>query len=338
MIYENISLRKYNTFGLNIKADRLITFKMEENAIRFFKQQKEPVGNYLVVGEGSNILFTSDYHGTVIHPGLEGINVEEKKSDYVIVSCGAGIVWDKLVELTVNYGFGGLENLSLIPGLVGAAPVQNIGAYGAEIRNTIEKVRAISMVDGSVREFSNKECRFGYRDSIFKNELKGKYFITKVYFKLSTKPKLSLEYGSLKEEVNNLGSTSLSNVRKIVIDTRKGKLPDPAVIGNAGSFFKNPVVSSSFSDELKIKYPALPVFKDHFGTLKLAAGWLIEQCGWKGKRVGEAGVYDRQALIIVNYGKATGIELYKLSEHIRKSVLEKFGILLEREVEIVGVI
>lgn len=337
MIYENISLRKYNTFGLNVKADRLISFKMEENAIRFFKQQREPDGKILILGGGSNILFTSDYHGTIIHPDLEGINVEEKKSDYVIVSCGAGIVWDKLVELTVNHGFGGLENLSFIPGLVGAAPVQNIGAYGAEVKNAIEKVRAISVSDGSVREFKNEECRFGYRDSIFKGELKGKYLITKVYYRLSTRPKLSLEYGSLKEEVNKLGSTSLINVRKIVINTRQRKLPDPAQIGNAGSFFKNPVVSISYADDLKLKYPGLPVFKDHSGCTKLAAGWLIEQCGWKGKRIGEAGVHDKQALVIVNYGNATGIELFELSEQVRKSVAEKFGINLEREVEIVGI-
>ena len=334
MIYENISLRKYNTFGLNIKADRLITFKMEENAIRFFKQQE--TDDFLIIGGGSNILFTSDFHGTIIHPDLEGINVEEKKSDYVIVSCGAGIVWDKLVELTVNHGFGGLENLSLIPGHVGAAPVQNIGAYGSEVRNTIEKVRAVSIHDGSVREFTNEECRFGYRDSIFKGELKGKYLITKVYFRLSTRPMLTLEYGSLKEEVNKLGSTSLLNVRTIVINTRRKKLPDPAEIGNAGSFFKNPVVTSSFADDLKLKFPGLPVFKDHTGCIKLAAGWLIEQCGWKGKRIGEAGVHDKQALVIVNYGNATGKELFDFSEMVRKSVSEKFGITLDREVEVIG--
>ncbi len=262
--------------------------------------------------------------------------LRRRKSDYVIVSCGAGIVWDKLVELTVNHGFGGLENLSLIPGHVGAAPVQNIGAYGSEVRNTIEKVRAVSIHDGSVREFTNEECRFGYRDSIFKGELKGKYLITKVYFRLSTRPMLTLEYGSLKEEVNKLGSTSLLNVRTIVINTRRKKLPDPAEIGNAGSFFKNPVVTSSFADDLKLKFPGLPVFKDHTGCIKLAAGWLIEQCGWKGKRIGEAGVHDKQALVIVNYGNATGKELFDFSEMVRKSVSEKFGITLDREVEVIG--
>jgi UDP-N-acetylmuramate dehydrogenase len=268
---------------------------------------------------------------------MEGITLEGKKDNDVIVSAGAGEIWDKLVESTVNNGLGGIENLSLIPGHVGAVPVQNIGAYGAEVRNTIERVRAISLEDGSIREFTNEECRFGYRDSIFKGELKGKYLITRVYFKLSTKPKLCLEYGSLKEEINKLGSTSLGNVRNIVISTRQSKLPDPDQIGNAGSFFKNPVVNDSIVDDLKKRYPKLPVFKDHSGGSKLAAGWLIEQCGWKGKRIGDAGVHDKQALVIVNHGNATGKELFDLSEQIKKSVADKFGIILEREVEVIGI-
>jgi UDP-N-acetylmuramate dehydrogenase len=337
MIYENVSLKKFNTFGLNVRADHLATFKLEENAIHFLKHHKGSDQNYLVLGQGSNLLFTGDFHGTIIHPEMEGITLEGKKDNDVIVSAGAGEIWDKLVESTVNNGLGGIENLSLIPGHVGAVPVQNIGAYGAEVRNTIERVRAISLEDGSVREFTNEECRFGYRDSIFKGELKGKYLITRVYFKLSTKPKLCLEYGSLKEEINKLGSTSLGNVRNIVISTRQSKLPDPDQIGNAGSFFKNPVVNDSIVDDLKKRYPKLPVFKDHSGGSKLAAGWLIEQCGWKGKRIGDAGVHDKQALVIVNHGNATGKELFDLSEQIKKSVADKFGIILEREVEVIGI-
>jgi len=336
MIYQNISLKKYNSFGLNVKADRLIIFRLEENAVRFIKQNSITDQTFLIMGGGSNLLFKGDFHGTMIHPEMEGISLEGKKGNDVIVSAGAGIVWDKLVESTINKGLGGLENLSLIPGLVGAAPVQNIGAYGVEVKNTIEKVRTICLEDGSVREFNNKECRFGYRDSIFKGELKGKYLITRVYFILSTKPKLSLEYGSLKDEINKLGSTSLGNVRKIVISTRQRKLPDPQHICNAGSFFKNPVVPGSVANELKTKYPKIPVFKDQSGGVKLAAGWLIEQCGWKGKRIGDAGVHDKQALVIVNYGNATGNELFDLSEQVKRSVDEKFGIILEREVEIIG--
>lgn len=335
MIYENISLKKYNTFGLNIKADRLVTFKLEENAIRYFRNNSGSSERRIVLGRGSNLLFLGDFHGTVIHPEMDSILMEEKKEDYVIISSGAGVDWDRLVEQTVNYGFGGLENLSFIPGQVGAAPVQNIGAYGVEVKDTIEKVRAISLDDGSVREFSNEECQFGYRDSIFKKALKGKFLITRVYFRLTTKPKLSLDYGSLKEEINKLGVSSLSNVRKIVINTRMSKLPDPRLLGNAGSFFKNPVVDSGTVEKLKNKYPKLPVFKDSYGNTKLAAGWLIEQCGWKGKRNGEAGVSDKQALVLVNYGNAKGKDILDLSEEVRKSVLEKFGINLEREVELV---
>jgi UDP-N-acetylmuramate dehydrogenase len=335
MIYENISLKKYNTFGLNVKADRLIAFKHEENAVHFFRQERDSGSAFLIIGSGSNILFTGDFHGTVIHPEMEGISLEEKKNENVIISCGAGVVWDKLVESTVNNGLGGLENLSLIPGLAGASPVQNIGAYGVEVKNSIEKVRAICMEDGSIREFTNEECGFGYRDSIFKREFKGKYLITKVFYRLSTKPKLCLEYGSLKEELNKIGSVSLGNIRRIVIRTRQLKLPDPAQLGNAGSFFKNPVVSASFAEELKSKNPGLPMFTDPSGVIKLPAGWLIEQCGWRGKRVGEAGVHDKQALVLVNYGNASGRDILNLSEEISKSVSERFGIELHREVEII---
>jgi UDP-N-acetylmuramate dehydrogenase len=336
MIYENISLKKYNTFGLNVRSDYLITFKHEENAIHFFEQNTEPTHKFLILGAGSNVLFLGDYHGTIIQPGMEGIMLEGRDGDNVIISAGAGIKWDKLVESTIEKGFGGLENLSLIPGKVGAAPVQNIGAYGVEIKDVIEKVRAISVVDGYVREFSNKECKFGYRDSIFKGELKGKFLITKVYLRLSTKPKLCLEYGSMKDQIIKLGSTSLGNVRKIVIDARLSKIPDPEKVHNAGSFFKNPLVKSSVAEDLKEKYPKIPVFIDKSGSTKIAAGWLIEQCGWKGKRVGNVGVHDRQALVIVNHGNATGKELFDLSEEIRETVKEKFGINLEREVEVIG--
>ncbi len=254
--------------------------------------------------------------------------MEGKKGNDIIVSAGAGVVWDKLVESTVNNGLGGLENLSLIPGHVGAVAVQNIGAYGAEVKDVIEKVRAISLDDGSVREFTNSECKFGYRDSVFKHELKGKYLITKIFFKLSTQPMLCLEYGSLKEELTRLGSISLANIRKIVISTRQAKLPDPDQIGNAGSFFKNPFVSEKVLHDIQEKFPKLPVFRDRSGSVKIPAGWLIEQCGWKGKRIGDAGVHEKQALVIVNHGKATGRELFDLSEKIRNSVAESFGIYL----------
>ncbi|MBN2665601.1 MAG: UDP-N-acetylmuramate dehydrogenase [Bacteroidales bacterium] len=335
MIYERISLRKFNTYGINVKADRLAAFKLEDNAVRFFRQHKETEQNYLVLGGGSNILFTGDFHGTIIHPEMEGIAMEGKSGSDIIVSAGAGVSWDNLVESTVKNGLGGLENMSLIPGCVGAVAVQNIGAYGVEVKDVIESVKAISLADGSIREFTGDECKFGYRDSVFKHELKGKYLITKILFRLSTRPKLCLEYGSLKDELSKLGSISLANIRKIVISTRQAKLPDPEQIGNAGSFFKNPLVSEAFLESVQKKYPKIPVFRDRSGGVKIPAGWLIEQCGWKGKRIGDAGIHEKQALVIVNHGNATGRELLDLSEKVRKSVADAFGIDLEREVEVI---
>ena len=256
----------------------------------------------------------------------------------VTISAGAGVIWDKLAEWTVNKGFGGLENLSLIPGKVGATPVQNIGAYGAEIKDTIVKVNTVSLEDGSLRIFSNKECKFSYRNSIFKNSEKGKYLVTRVYYRLTTRQLIDLSYGSLEEEVNKLGAKTLKNVRQAVINIRRSKLPDPEKIGNAGSFFKNPVVPNSVADNLRTEFPQMPVYRDKPGYSKLASGWLIDQCGWRGRRIGDAGVHDKQALVLINYGKATGIEIFNLSEEIRNSVFEKFGIDLEREVEMIGTI
>jgi UDP-N-acetylmuramate dehydrogenase len=338
LICKNISLKKYNTFGLDYFADCMIHVRTEKEALSFFSGEiswKKPL---LIMGRGSNILFISNYEGTILCTEFGGIKIEEQDQENVIISAGAGVNWDNLVEWSVNNGFGGLENLSLIPGLVGATPVQNIGAYGAEVKDSIEKVRAVSIEDGTIKEFSKDDCRFGYRNSIFKGEIKGKYLIIKVYYRLSIKPLLNLNYDSLEEEVNNLGSVTLKNVRQAVMNIRRSKLPDHKIIGNAGSFFKNPVVSSYDADNLKKRYPQLPAYEEPSGGFKLAAGWLIDQCGWKGKRIGDAGVHNIQALVLVNYGKATGKEIYNLSEEIRKSVLEEFGIELEREVEVVGTI
>jgi UDP-N-acetylmuramate dehydrogenase len=337
MILRNVSLKPYNTFGLDYKADCLITLLTEDDAITFFRNRafcREPL---LIIGEGSNILFTDDYKGTVIYALIEEIKVDERNDQHIIVSAGAGVKWDYFVEWCVNNGFGGVENLSLIPGLVGAAPVQNIGAYGMEVKETITKVRTISMTDGSVREFSNEECRFGYRDSIFKRDLKNKYLVTKVFFKLSFLPSFKTEYDLLNKEVEKIGEINLVNIRQAVINIRRRKLPDPKIFGNAGSFFKNPVVSTPEADKIIMKYPHIPHYQDDSGGIKLAAGWLIEQCGWKGKRIGDAGVHDKQALVLVNYGNATGKELLALSDQVKKSVFEKFGITLEWEVELIGI-
>lgn len=336
MIYRNFSLKSFNTFGLDHRADIFISVNSEEEAVQMIRSGKQVTGPVKIIGGGSNLLFVSDFHGTIIHSSIEGIEVEEETAEYAIVSAGAGVRWDFLVEWTVSQKLGGLENLSLIPGTAGAAPVQNIGAYGVEVRDFIEKVRAIALTDGSVREFKNSDCRFGYRDSIFKNDLKGEYLVTKVIFRLSKQPEFNINYGSLRQEAEKYGKVSLRTIREAVIKIRREKLPDHEITGNAGSFFKNPLVSRKLFEELKSQYQQMPSFDDPSGEIKLPAGWLIEQCGWKGIRNGDAGVHDKQALVLVNYGNATGKEIFDLAERIRKSVKRKFRINLEREVEVIG--
>jgi UDP-N-acetylmuramate dehydrogenase len=337
-IVKGISLKEFNTFRLDYIADCMIRVRNEIEAISVFSGEISYKKPLLIIGSGSNILFTGNFNGTILHPEFGGIKVEEKDQEYVIVSAGAGVNWDKFVEWTVNKGFGGLENLSLIPGMVGASAVQNIGAYGVEVKDKIEKVKTIRISDGVIREFSYNDCEFGYRSSTFKGENKGKYLIISVYFRLAINSPCNLKYGSLEEEVRKLGKVTLKNVRQAVINIRRSKLPDPEITGNAGSFFKNPVVSNSVAENLKKIYPQMPSFDEKSGGIKLAAAWLIDQCGWKGKRTGDAGVHDKQALVLVNYGKATGMEIYNLSEEIKKSVMKKFGVELEREVEVIGAI
>jgi UDP-N-acetylmuramate dehydrogenase len=331
----NASLRKYNTFGLDYKALHLIRVRSEREARQLFDGTFHLKKPFLVSGSGSNILYRSDFRGTIILPDIKGIRVTEVNKDAVTISAGAGIEWDNLVEWCVDKDYSGLENLSLIPGKVGAVPVQNIGAYGTEIKDVILRVKCISTIDGSVKYFSNEECRFGYRESIFKKELKGKYLVVRVFFILNTSLKPNLEYGSLNDEIEKLGKPTLKNIRQAVINIRRSKLPDPEEIGNAGSFFKNPVVEKSLADNLKKKYPEMPCYPGRPGQMKLAAGWLIDKCKWKGFRSGDAGVHNKQALVLVNYGNASGTEIFELSEKIRVSVLKEFGVGLEREVEVI---
>jgi UDP-N-acetylmuramate dehydrogenase len=334
-IRNDISLKSYNTFGLDYHARCLVTLDDEQEASHLFSSKHSFPSPLFILGGGSNLLFTGNFTGTLIQPLFGGIKIEKEQGNEVVVSVGAGIKWDDLVSLTVEKGLYGLENLSLIPGTVGASPVQNIGAYGTEVKDIIEKVGTISTVDGSARTFSIDECEFGYRYSAFKGKYKGKFLVTRVFFRLSANPCLNLEYGPVKEEIRRLGSESLANVRQAVINIRRSKLPDPVVTGNAGSFFKNPAVTENEASELKRKYPGIPLYPDRKGMVKIPAGWLIERCGWKGKRLGNAGVHEKQALVIVNYGNASGEEIYHLSEMISKSVQDEFGISLEREVEVI---
>ncbi|HEX2921191.1 MAG TPA: UDP-N-acetylmuramate dehydrogenase [Bacteroidales bacterium] len=334
-IESNISLKPFNTFGFDYKVSKLIHLTSQDKSAVFFRSKSETDVNMFIIGGGSNLLFTDDFNGTILHPVFGGTEVVWNNDDKVIISVGSGIKWDDLVNWTVSQGLWGLENLSLIPGDVGASPVQNIGAYGVEVKDMIDKVETIRISDGQNISFSNEECGFRYRYSIFKGEEKGKYLVTRVHYRLSKKPSFNIEYGSLRDEIQKLGKISIHNIRDAVINIRRKKLPDPLIIGNAGSFFKNPVVNEALSSYLKKIHPDLPVYAEKNGMSKLAAGWLIEKCGWKGYRRGDAGVYDKQALILVNYGKASGSELNILAEDIRKSVAEKFSINLEREVETV---
>lgn len=335
-IYTNVSLKRFNTFGLDYKADYLVLPGSEEEIVDFLARKQDLRIPLLVIGGGSNVLFTGDFHGTILKPAMKAFRIEERNDEHVIVSADAGANWDDFVSWCVENSFGGIENLSWIPGNAGATPIQNIGAYGVEIKDHMVKASTIGISDGSAREFTAGECAFAYRDSIFKNSLKGKYIVTRVYYKLDLHPVFNLSYGSLYDEVKKIGVPSLSTIRQAVISIRKSKLPDPGVTGNAGSFFKNPVVTGRFAEEISREYPSIPVFTEPSGDIKLAAGWLIEQCGWKGKTDGNVLIHHKQALVITNSGKASGQEILDVSEKIRQSVLEKFGISLEREVELIA--
>lgn len=334
--FKNQSLKTYNTFHLDVCAQNYLRLYTKEGWALFCEQHKTRLSfpKKLILGGGSNILFLGDVHRLVVHPVMKGISVIDQDEKHTWVEAGAGVVWDDLVDWTVEQGLGGIENLSLIPGCVGASPVQNIGAYGMEAKDTIEMVRGINLEDGSDFEMINQACQFAYRNSFFKNSLR-QLMITSVVFKLDNHPEFKLSYGQLKTEVEKLGETNLKNVRKAVIGIRKSKLPDVTEIGNAGSFFKNPVVDGSLVEQLQSAYPDMPVYMTEGSMVKLAAGWLIEQAGWKGYRSGDTGVYDKQALVLVNYGEAKGKDIFELSESIRQSVFDKFRVELEREVNVV---
>ncbi|HEX7412241.1 MAG TPA: UDP-N-acetylmuramate dehydrogenase, partial [Bacteroidales bacterium] len=290
----------------------------------------------LLLGGGSNILFTKDVDGLVVKINITGREILFQDEEIALVRVAAGETWDEFVAWSLEQGFNGLENLSLIPGNIGSSPIQNIGAYGIEVKDCVEEVEVMYLADGRLKLLSHAECRFAYRDSIFKHELKGKVAILSVTFRLNKSEKLNLAYGAISREleVMDITAPTSSDVREAVCQIRKSKLPDPAILGNAGSFFKNPTASFEIYNNLVLKFPSLPSYPQANGSYKLAAGWLIEQCGWKGFRVGDAGVHAAQALVLVNYGTATGKELLALATEIQQSVLAKFGIKLEMEVNI----
>ena len=327
-IRDNCSLADRNTFGMDVRADSLIDWATTDELKNALQGIKKPV---LMIGGGSNLLFMGDFRGTVLHSTISTIEIIGSTDDHVHVKVGAGVVWDDFVAWCTVNGFWGVENLSAIPGEVGASAVQNIGAYGAEAKDVIDTVQTICLADGSERDFSNAECRYAYRQSIFKNELKGQYAVAYVIYTLSKVPQPKLGYGALEQEVERLGGPTLANIRQAVIAIRDSKLPDPKVLGNAGSFFMNPVISEAEFDAVKSSYPDVPSYPAP-GGIKVPAGWLIEKTGWKGRSLGPAAVYDKQALVLVNKGGATGADVKRLADTIIADVKQKFGITLSTEV------
>lgn len=331
----DFSLKAFNTFQVDATATRYVRFDTEDEIVAFLKKRPLDGQSRLVLGEGSNLLFVDDFDGIVLHPSLKGIHVVELDRRHVRIRAMAGENWDSLVAVAVANGWGGIENLSLIPGSVGASAVQNIGAYGVEVKAVIDGVEAISLDSRKKVAFCTQDCGFGYRSSNFKGPWAGQFIITAVIFKLSRQPEWVVDYPGVKAAVEKLGPITLENVRQAIVSIRQNKLPDPAKIGNAGSFFKNPVVSEGVLNGLLKLYPRLPHYAQGDDLFKLAAGWMIECCGWKGKRAGQAAIHDRQALVLVNLGGAAGNEILELSEQVKGSVQARFGIELEREVLVV---
>ncbi len=335
-IQENISLKPYNSFGIDVKARFFVEIRTETDLTDLFDVEELKKYPRLVVGGGSNVLFTKDYEGLIIKISIKGIEAQVAE-DHIQVVAGAGEVWNDLVNYAVLNGFAGLENLSLIPGTVGASPVQNIGAYGVELKDVFESCRAFEIETGLIKTFDRAACQFGYRESIFKGALKNKYIITSVQFSLSKQAAINTSYGAIETALKARGieQPGIADVSAVVSEIRVSKLPDPSTIGNAGSFFKNPVIEKDLFSAIAAEHPEVVNYPAADGKVKLAAGWLIEQCGWKGKVVGHTGTWKNQALVLVNHGGATGTEVYSLSEQIIDSVQKTFGVTLEREVNIV---
>lgn len=328
------SLLSYNTFGIDVSAARFLEYTSVEELQQQIAQGAVTTP-FLHIGGGSNLLFTKDYDGLILHSRIEGIEVTEEDTHSVSVRVGAGIVWDDFVAYCVEHGWYGAENLSLIPGEVGASAVQNIGAYGVEVKDLITAVETVN-IQAEERVYSVDECGYAYRDSIFKRPENKSVFVTYVRFRLSKEEHYTLDYGTIRQELEKYPALTLPIVRKVIIDIRKSKLPDPKVMGNAGSFFMNPIVSKEKLEVLQQEYPHMPYYELANGRVKIPAGWMIDQCGWKGKSLGLAAVHDKQALVLVNRGGAKGSDIMALSDAVRASVREKFGIDIHPEVNFIN--
>ncbi len=336
-IEENFPLKDFNTFGIDVNAKYFCSINNDEELLTLFEDKFFLKSDKLILGGGSNILLTKDFDGLIIKINMQNIEVINENENTILIKASSGIVWETLIQYALKRNFGGIENLTSIPGSVGAAPIQNIGAYGQELKDTFYSLEGFDINSFQKRTFEKNDCRFAYRNSIFKEELKNKFIITSVTLQLSKNPVVNTAYGSIKEELEkrNITKPTIQDAAEVISKIRKSKLPDPVEIGNAGSFFKNPEIS--VDDYLKIKdeYNDVVSYPIDDEKVKVPAAWLIEKCGWKGKRFGNYGVHKYQALIIVNYGGAKGSEIYALSQEIKESVFIKFGVLLQEEVNII---
>lgn len=337
-IKSHVNLKSLNTFGIEVYGDYFVEISNIEDLLDLLQLEVFSSNKKLILGGGSNVLFISNYNGLIIKNNLKGKSLVSENDDEVVVKAAAGENWHEFVSWCISKGYGGLENLSLIPGCVGASPMQNIGAYGVEIKDVFEELHAYDLSDGSEKVFTHKDCAFGYRESVFKRHLKDRYFIASVTFRLKKHPSVNTTYGAINSELALMGITNpnIKDVSDAVIRIRQSKLPDPKVMGNAGSFFKNPEVSAAQHTSLKTRFPEIVAYNLPNGNYKLAAGWLIEQCGLKGIEIEGAAVHTKQALVLVNKNNCSGQALYNLSSNIMQKVVDKFGVQLEREVNVIG--
>ena len=334
---QQVSLKNLNSFRIDAYAKYFSSFDDKDSLLEVLNTKQASTEKLMILGGGSNLLFTKDFDGLLLKNNISGIEKLEENEEYVFIKAGAGVLWHNLVLYCLQHNYGGMENLALIPGSVGASPMQNIGAYGVELKDIFHTLEAVNIHERTTETFNNAACEFGYRNSVFKNKFRDHFIIVSVTYRLAKNPVFNISYGAIKEELDKMAVTDLSiqHIAEAVINIRSSKLPDPAVIGNAGSFFKNPLVSKTIFENLKNSFPGIVGHEAGNEKVKLAAGWLIESCGWKGFRRGDAGCHAKQALVLVNYGNAKGDEILSLSEEIIRSVKQKFNVLLQGEVNIV---